>query len=92
MRWLGPDDVVPVVWPTGVKLLWYSVMGTFESLCLLCLFLYIDLYLLGEYTLISEGSFMQTKHLHVSIRIRKKGEVGTVKHVFFVFVPSIYFY
>ena len=34
---------------------------------------------------------MQTKHLHVSIRIRKKGEVGTVKHVFLYLFPVFIF-
>ena len=39
-------------------------------------FLHLDLYILGDEALISEGSFMQTKHLCVLIHIRTKGEVG----------------
>ena len=32
-------------------------------------FLYLDLYVLGDDVLISQGSFMQTKHLYVLINI-----------------------
>ena len=39
-------------------------------------FLYLDLYVLGDIALISQGSFLQTKHLCVLIRIWTKGEVG----------------
>ena len=40
------------------------------------------LYVLGDGSLIREGSFMQTKHLCVlMIHIRIKGKVGTVKLV-----------
>ena len=41
--------------------------------------LYIDLYLLGNDTSISKGSFMRSNHLIVLIHIRNKGEVGTMK-------------
>ena len=44
-------------------------------------FLYLDLYVLGDDTSISKGSFMRTKHLFVLIHIRNKSEIGTVKHV-----------
>ena len=40
-----------------------------------------DLYLLGDDTSISKGSFMQTKHLFVLIHIRNKGDAGTMKLV-----------
>ena len=43
---------------------------------ILSLFLYLDLYLLGDDT-----SFMQTKNLFVLIHIRNKSEVGTIKLV-----------
>ena len=43
-------------------------------------FLYLDLCLLDD-TSISEGYFMQTKHLFILIHIRNKGEVGTMKLV-----------
>ena len=39
----------------------------------LCPF-YLDLYVLGADSLISQGSYMQTKHLCVLIHIRIKGE------------------
>ena len=41
-----------------------------------------------EDTLISKGSFMQTKNLFVFIHIRNKSEVGTIKLV----KPSSIFY
>ena len=41
--------------------------------------LYLDLYLLGDDTPISQGSFMRTKHLFDLIHMRNKGEVGTIK-------------
>ena len=44
-------------------------------------FLYLDLYVLGDDALISEGSFMQTKYLCVLIHISSKGEVGAEKPV-----------
>ena len=65
----------------GVILLLYSLVCTFESISLLYLFLYLDLYVLGDDALISKGSFMQTKHLCVLIHVRIKGEISTVKHV-----------
>ena len=37
--------------------LWYSVLFTVESLSSLYLFLYLDLYVLGDDALISYGSF-----------------------------------
>ena len=39
-------------------------------------FLYLDLYVLGNDALISEGSFLQTNHLCVLIHIWTKGEIG----------------
>ena len=64
MLWLlsGPPAL-----PVGFLLLRYSVLFTVESLSLLYLFLYLDLYVLGDDALISYGSFMQTKHLCVLI-------------------------
>ena len=38
---------------SGFLLLWYSVLFTVESLSLLYLFLYLDLYVLGDDALIS---------------------------------------
>ena len=49
---------------------------TVESLSLLYLLLYLELYVLGDHALISQGYFMQTKHLCVLIHIWTKGEVG----------------
>ena len=46
-----------------------SVLFTVESLSLLYLLVYLDLYVLGDDALISQGSFMQTKHLCVLIHI-----------------------
>ena len=61
------------VGPTGVYLLdfllWYSVLFTVESISLLYLLLYLDVYVLGDAALISYGSFMQTKNLCVLIHI-----------------------
>ena len=73
MRWLFAG-------PTGVYLLdlfffRYSVLFTVESLSLLYPLLYLDLYVLGEDALISQGSFMQTKYLCVLIHILIKSEV-----------------
>ena len=50
-------------------------------LCFISL-LYIDLYVLGDDALISQGSFMQTKHLCVLIHIWTKGEVGAPLNTF----------
>ena len=52
----------------------YSVSGFIP-------FLYRHLYILGDGALISQGSFMQTKHQCVLIYIWTKGEVGAVKSV-----------
>ena len=80
MRWWGPD-VLAVVRPTGIYLLDFFCSGIQFYLLLnpyLCFisFLYLDLYVLGDDALISEGSFMQTKHLCVLILISTKGDVG----------------
>ena len=63
-------DALAVVRPTGVYLLDFFCSGIQFYLLLspyLCFisFLYLDLYVLGDDALISEGSFMQTKHLCV---------------------------
>ena len=49
---------------------WVSFAPVFLSpyLCFIS-FLYLDLYVLGDDEWISKGSFMQTKHLFVSIHI-----------------------
>ena len=62
------------VGPTGVYLLDFFYSGIQFNLLLslyLCFFslLYLDLYVLGDDALISEGSFMQTKYLCVLIHI-----------------------
>ena len=67
--------------PTGVYLLDFFCSGIQFYLLLspyLCFisFLYLDLYFLGDDALISQGSFMQNKHLCVLIHIWTKGEVG----------------
>ena len=81
MRGLGPY-VVSVVW--GLLDIFYSGIQLYillsPYLCLIS-FLYLDLYLLGDDTSISKGSFMRTKHLFVLIHIRNKGDVGTIKLV-----------
>ena len=51
--------------PVGFLLLRYSVLFTVESLSLLFSFFYLDLYVLGDFALIS----MQTKYLCVLIHI-----------------------
>ena len=48
--------------PVGFPLLRHFVLFTVEFLSLLNSFLYLDLYVLGDDTLI-KGSFMQTKYL-----------------------------
>ena len=77
MRWWGPDALA-VVGPTRVYLLDFFYSGVQCYLLLrpyLCfisflyLDLYLDLYILGDDSLISQGSFMQTKHLCVLIHI-----------------------
>ena len=67
---VGPY-VASVVAHNGFLLPQYSVL-----ILVLCL----DLYVLGDDSSISYGSFMRTKHLCVLIHIRIKGEVGTAKH------------
>ena len=44
-------------------------------------FLYLDLFVLGDDSMISQGSFMQTKHLSDLIHIRIKGDVCTARLV-----------
>ena len=57
----------------GFLFLWYEVLFTLSpSLCFLILFLYLDLYVLGDDALIS---FIETKHLCVLIHIWTNGEV-----------------
>ena len=65
----------------GFLLLGYSVVCTFESLLCFVFFLYLDLYVLGDDTLLSKGSFMRTTLTRVLIHFRIKGEFGTVKYV-----------
>ena len=43
----------PLGLPVGFLMLWYSVLFTVESLSLLYLLLYLDLYVLGDDALIS---------------------------------------
>ena len=74
------------VGPTGVYLLDFFCSGIQLNLllspypCFISL-LYLDLYVLGDDVLISEGSFMQAKYLCLLIHIWIKGEVGAVKLV-----------
>ena len=61
------------VGPTGVYLLDFCSSIQFylllrPYLCFISL-LYLDLYVLGDYALISKGSFMQAKYLYVLIHI-----------------------
>ena len=85
MRWLGPNALA-VTRPTGVCLLdfFYSSIQIYvllsPNLCFIS-FLNFDLYVLGDNSLISQGYFMQTKHLCVLIHIITKGEVSAVKLV-----------
>ena len=69
MLWLfvGPTGV----YLFGFLLLWYSVLFTIESLYLLYLLFIsrLDLNVLGDDALISEGSFMKTEYLCVLIHI-----------------------
>ena len=85
MRWKGPDALT-FDGPTGVYLLdffssdiqFYLLLSPY--LCFISL-LYLDFYALGDDTLISKGSFMQTKHLCVLIHTLIKGEVDALKWV-----------
>ena len=54
----------------------FSFMYCWVLIFALSLFLYLDLYFLGDYAWISYGSFMQTKHLCVLIHHWTKGGVG----------------
>ena len=55
--------------PVGFLLLQYSVLLTVSPyLCFAC-YTYLDLCVLGDDALISQGSFMQTKYLCVLIHI-----------------------
>ena len=63
--------------PVGFLLLRFSVLFTVESLSLLYLLVIsYFLYILGDDTLISWGSFMLTKYLCVSVRVWVEGGVG----------------
>ena len=53
-------------------------------------FSYLDLYLIGDDTLISWGPLMQTRRLFVLKQIRNKGEVGY--HITSVGPPAEMFY
>ena len=70
-----------IVGPTRVYLLDFVCSGIqfylllSPYLCFISL-LYLDLYVLGNDALISQGSFMQTRCLCVLIRIWIRGEVG----------------
>ena len=69
------------VGPTGVYLLDFFCSSIQLYYCWVVIFalspFYIlDLYVLGDDALISKGSFMQTKHLCVSIHNWTKSEVG----------------
>ena len=66
MHWLLKG---PLGFNCWISFAWYSVLFNVESFSLLYSFSYIDLYVLGDDALISEGSFMQTKHLCVLIHI-----------------------
>ena len=70
---MAPADALAVVRPTGVYLLDFFGSGIQFyvplSPCLCFIFLYLDLYVLGDDAWISLGSFMQTKHLCVLIHI-----------------------
>ena len=75
--WTGPPGFICCI-------SFYSDMQLYVQLSpYLCFisFLYLDLYVLGDDTLISKGSVMRTKHLSVFIHIKNEGEVYTAKHV-----------
>ena len=79
MRWLfvGPIGVYLFdFFCPGIQI--YLLLSPY--LCFISL-LYIDLYVLGDDALISQGSFMQTKKPCVLIHIWIKGAVGAVKPV-----------
>ena len=72
--------------PPGIPLLDFLCSGIQLYILLspyLCFFpfLYLDLYVLGDDSWISLGSFMQNKDLCVLIHIRIKGAVGTMRQV-----------
>ena len=63
-------DALAVVRPTGFTCwIYFALVFNFIPYLSLNSFLYIDLYVLGDDALISQGSFMQTKHLCVLIHI-----------------------
>ena len=82
---IGPDALA-VVRPTGDYLLdffcssiqFYVLLSPF--LCFISI-LYLEIYVLGDDALISQESFMQTKHLCALIHIWTKGEDDTMKQV-----------
>ena len=89
---------------TGVSC-WISLAPVFSFIYCwvlifaLTLFLYLDLYVLVDYALISKGSFMQTKHLCVLIHIWTKGDVGaplnrfkSSSKIFLLTLPRGYFF
>ena len=81
----GGPDALAVVRPTGIYLL-HLFCFRIQFYVLLCpylcfiSFVYLDLYVLGDETLISLGSFMKTEHLCVLIHILTKGKVGAIKY------------
>ena len=65
-------------WTVGCSLLWYSVACTVESLTLFHLLFISWLYVPGDESFMSYGSYMQTKHLCVLIDIRIKGSPASL--------------
>ena len=79
MLWLfvGPTGVYLVdFFCSGIQ--FYVLLSPF--LCFISV-LYLGLHVFGDDALISQGSYMQTKHLSVLIHICTKGEVGAVRPV-----------
>ena len=102
MSWLGPDALA-VVRPSRVYLFNFFSFGIqfyllfSHYLCFISF--YLDLCVLGDDALISNGYFMQTKHLCVLIYISTKGEVGAPLNrfkpsskIFLLTVPRRWFF
>ena len=87
MRGVGPD-VVSLDRSNGVQLFNFFCSDiqlyvlSSPYLCFIS-FLYLYLYVFGDYASISYVSSIPNKHLCVLIHIRIKGEVGTVKMYIF---------
>ena len=96
MLWLfvGPTGYLLDFFCSGIQ--FYLLLSPY--ICFIS-FLCLDLFVLGDNTLISKGSFMQTKCLCILIHFWIKGEVGAPwnrfkpsSKIFLLSVPRRYFF